>query len=243
MSLGIIIQARRGSKRLPNKVLLKLGKKTILEHVIERVKKVNFTKKIIIATTIKKKDEKIAQLAKINNCFFFKGSEKNVLQRYYECSKKFKLNTIIRICSDSPFIDPKIIDKAYKIFSKKKYDYVSNIVKPSYPAGMSVEIFNFKSLKKANEAKTDKKEEEHVTPFIYRNDKMFQIKNFETKKNYKNYRFSIDFKKDFIAMKNLYEIIVKSKRKQNTLNHLVKLMDENPNIKKINYYIKTPLRY
>ena len=147
MSLGIIIQARRGSKRLPNKVLLKLGKKTILEHVIERVKKVNFTKKIIIATTIKKKDEKIAQLAKINNCFFFKGSEKNVLQRYYECSKKFKLNTIIRICSDSPFIDPKIIDKAYKIFSKKKYDYVSNIVKPSYPAGVSVEIFNFKSLK------------------------------------------------------------------------------------------------
>ena len=119
MSLGIIIQARRGSKRLPNKVLLKLGKKTILEHVIERVKKVNFTKKIIIATTIKKKDEKIAQLAKINNCFFFKGSEKNVLQRYYECSKKFKLNTIIRICSDSPFIDPKIIDKAYKIFSSK----------------------------------------------------------------------------------------------------------------------------
>ena len=70
---------------------------------------------------------------------------------------------------------------------------------------------------------------------------MFQIKNFE--KNYKNYRFSIDFKKDFIAMKNLYEIIVKSNRKQNTLNHLVKLMDENPNIKKINYYIKTPLRY
>ena len=140
-----IIQKR--SKR-SNKVLLKLGKKTILEHVIERVKKVNFTKKIIIATTIKKKDEKIAQLAKINNCFFFKGSEKNVLQRYYECSKKFKLNTIIRICSDSPFIDPKIIDKAYKIFSKKKYDYVSNIVKPSYPAGMSVEIFNFKSLKK-----------------------------------------------------------------------------------------------
>ena len=73
------------------------------------------------------------------------------------------------------------------------------------------------------------------------NDKMFQIKNFETK-NYKNYRFSIDFKKDFIAMKNLYEIIVKSKRKQNTLNHLVKLMMKILTLK-INYYIKTPLRY
>ena len=83
---------------------------------------------------LKKKDEKIVQLTKKNKCFFFKGSEKNVLNRYFECSKKFKLSKIIRICSDSPFIDPKIINRAYKIFKKKKYDYVSNIVKPSYPA-------------------------------------------------------------------------------------------------------------
>lgn len=241
MSLGIIIQARTGSTRLPNKVLLKFGKKTILEHVIERVKKVNFKKKVIIATTINKKDKKIVQIAKKNNCLFFKGSAQNVLKRYFECSKKFKLNTIVRICSDSPFIDPKIIDMAYKIFKKKKYDYVSNILNPTYPAGMSVEIFNFESLKKAAEAKTDKKEQEHVTPFIYRNDEMFQIKNFETKRNFKNYRFSVDFKKDFVAMKNLYEIMDKSKK--NTLNHLIKLMDKNPKIKKINYYIKTPLRY
>ena len=241
MSLGIIIQARTGSTRLPNKVLLKFGKKTILEHVIQRVKKVNFKKKVIIATTINKKDKKIVQIAKKNNCLFFKGSAQNVLKRYFECSKKFKLNTIVRICSDSPFIDPKIIDMAYKIFKKKKYDYVSNILNPTYPAGMSVEIFNFESLKKAAEAKTDKKEQEHVTPFIYRNDEMFQIKNFETKRNFKNYRFSVDFKKDFVAMKNLYEIMDKSKK--NTLNHLIKLMDKNPKIKKINYYIKTPLRY
>lgn len=241
MSPGIIIQARTGSTRLPNKVLLKFGKKTILEHVIERVKKVNFKKKIIIATTINKKDKKIVQIAKKNNCLFFKGSAQNVLKRYFECSKKFKLDTIVRICSDSPFIDPKIIDMAYKIFKKKKYDYVSNIVNPTYPAGMSVEIFNFESLKKAAEAKTDKKEQEHVTPFIYRNNEMFQIKNFETKRNFKNYRFSVDFKKDFVAMKNLYEIMDKSKK--NTLNYLIKLMDKNPKIKKINYYIKTPLRY
>lgn len=241
MSLGIIIQARTGSTRLPNKVLLKFGKKTILEHVIQRVKKVNFKKKVIIATTINKKDKKIVQIAKKNNCLFFKGSAQNVLKRYFECSKKFKLNTIVRICSDSPFIDPKIIDTAYKIFKKKKYDYVSNIVNPTYPAGMSVEIFNFESLKKTAEAKTDKKEQEHVTPFIYKNNEMFQIKNFETKRNFKNYRFSVDFKKDFVAMKNLYEIMDKSKK--NTLNHLIKLMDKNPKIKKINYYIKTPLRY
>ncbi len=211
--LGIIIQARCGSKRLPNKVLLKLGDKTILEHVIERVKKVSFRKKIIIATTKNEKDKKIIHVAKKTKCFYFKGSEKNVLSRYFDCSKKFRLNKIIRICSDSPFIDPKIIEKAHKIFKKKKYDYVSNIIKPTYPAGMSVEIFNFESLKKANEAITDKNEKEHVTPFIYRNKKIFKIKNFATKKKYKNYRFSIDYKKDLIAMRKFNEIITKSKIK------------------------------
>lgn len=243
MKLGIIIQARSGSKRLPNKVLFKLGYKTILEHVIESVKKVSFRKKIIIATTKNKKDKKIIQIAKKNKCFYFKGPERNVLSRYFDCSKKFKLTKIIRICSDSPFIDPKIIEKAYKVFEKKKYDYVSNIIKPTYPAGMSVEIFNFESLKKANQSITDKNEKEHVTPFIYRNEKIFKIKNFETKKNYKNYRFSIDYKKDLIAMKKLYEIIIKSKNKNITLDYLVKLMKKNPKIRKINNNIETILRY
>ena len=243
MKLGIIIQARSNSKRLPNKVLTKLGEKSILEHVIGRVKKVYFKKKIIVATTKNKKDEKIVHLAKKNKCFFFKGSEKNVLNRYFECSKKFKLSKIIRICSDSPFIDPKIIEKAYDIFKERKYDYVSNIVKPSYPAGMSVEIFNFESLKKANSSKTDRIEREHVTPFIYRNNKLFKIKNFETRKNYKKYRFSIDYEKDLIAMKNLYEILRNSKNKNFNLDRLVKLMDEYPKIRKINKNIKTLLRY
>ena len=243
MRLGIIIQARSSSKRLPNKVLFRLGKRSILEHVIDRVKKVYFKKRIIIATTKNKKDQKIAQIAKKNECLFFRGSEKNVLKRYFDCSKKFKLKTIIRICSDSPFIDPKIIEKGYNIFIKKKYDYVSNIIIPSYPAGMSVEIFNFKSLQKANKSKTDDKEKEHVTPYIYRNKKIFKIKNFKAKKNYKKYRFTIDYKKDFIAMKNLNTILINSKKENFDLNYLTKLIDKNPNIRKINKNIKTFLKY
>ena len=116
-------------------------------------------------------------------------------------------------------------------------------MKPSYPAGMSVEIFNFESLKKANSSKTDRIEREHVTPFIYRNNKLFKIKNFETRKNYKKYRFSIDYEKDLIAMKNLYEILRNSKNKNFNLDRLVKLMDEYPKIRKINKNIKTLLRY
>lgn len=110
------------------------------------------------------------------------GSEKNVLERYFKAAKKFKIKTIIRICSDSPFIDHQIIEKGLKIYLSKKFDYVSNIINPTYPAGMSVEIFNFKSLKKSFFAKTDLIEKEHVTPYIYRNPNLFKIKNFSLKK-------------------------------------------------------------
>ena len=243
MKTGIIVQARCGSIRLPSKVLLKLEDKTILEHTISQIKKTKFNKKIIIATTAKKKDKKIIDIAKKNNCDFFCGSEKNVLNRYYEAAKKFKIKNIIRICSDSPFIDPSILEKAFKIFKKKKYDYVSNIIRPTYPAGMSVEIFNFTSLKKCNESITDPEEKEHVTPFIYRNPKIFSLKNFSTKKKFSNYRFSVDYWEDFLACVEIQKIVRQLKISKLSISILVKIIDNNPFIKKINQEKKTVLRY
>jgi len=119
MTLGVIVQARCGSHRLPSKVLLKLGNETVLEHVINRVKKLKYKKKIIIATTKKLEDKKIIEIAKENKCFYFAGSEKNVLNRYYNAAKKFNIKTIVRICSDSPFIDSAIIERGLRIYKKK----------------------------------------------------------------------------------------------------------------------------
>jgi spore coat polysaccharide biosynthesis protein SpsF len=243
MTLGVIIQARCGSSRLPLKVLLKLGKKTILEHVINRIRKLKYKKKIIIATTKKSRDKKIIEIANKNKCFYFAGSEKNVLDRYYNAAKKFKIKTIIRICSDSPFIDSEIIEKGLKIYKKKKYDYVSNIIRPTYPAGMSVEIFNFKSLKKSFESITDLDEKEHVTPYIYRNPKLFRIKNFATDKKYKKYRFAVDYQEDYLACSEIQKVIRKLRISKITLLTLAKIIDKNPYIKKLNETKKTILRY
>jgi len=243
MTLGIIVQARCGSTRLPSKVLLKLGDKTILEHTIKQIKKLKFNKKIIIATTTKSQDKKIVNIAKKNKCNYFCGSEKNVLNRYYEAAKKFKLKTIIRICSDSPFIDPSIIKRAFKIYQKKKYDYVSNIIYPTYPAGMSVEIFNFTCLKKTNESKTDFIEREHVTPFIYRNPKIFRIKNFFTIKNISKYRFSVDYWEDYLACIEIHKVITKIGFTKISVSTLTKIVDKNPFIKEINKKVESVLRY
>ena len=243
MSVGIIIQARCGSRRLPNKIWMKIGSKKIIEHVINRLKLVKIKKNIIIATTRQSRDKKIVKLAQKNNCNYYSGSEKNVLKRYYEAAKKFKIKIIVRICSDSPFIDPLIIEKAVKFFKKNKLDYASNIIKPTYPAGMSVEIFKFKSLKKAYKSQTDDIEKEHVTPFIYRNPKLFNIKNFKSKKNLSQYRFAIDYADDLIACRKIYKIIDKKLNHKYHLKNLIKIVDSNPSIKKINYKIKTTLRF
>ena len=110
-NLGIIVQARSGSKRFPNKIFKKIGKISILEHVLNQIKKVELKKKIIIASTINKTNKKIIKISKINNCDYFFGPENNVLKRFYLAANKFKIKNIIRISADSPLIDPKIIDK------------------------------------------------------------------------------------------------------------------------------------
>lgn len=243
MTIGIIVQARSGSTRLPSKIFLKIKDKTILENVIDQIKKIKFKKKIIIATSKKKGDKQIVRIAKKNKCYHFQGSEKNVLNRYYNAAKKFKIRSIIRICSDSPFIDPLIIKKAFKIYKKKKYDYVSNIIEPTYPSGMSVEIFNFDSLKKSNYSVTDSTEKEHVTPYIYRNPKIFRIKNFKINKKYKKYRFSVDYWEDYLALVEIQKVIERLEITNVTVDDLVKIVDSYPHIKKLNNKKKSVLRY
>jgi spore coat polysaccharide biosynthesis protein SpsF len=141
------------------------------------------------------------------------------------------------------FIDPIIIEKAVKFFKKNKSDYTSNIIQPTYPAGMSVEVFKFKSLKKAYKSKTDDIEKEHVTPFIYRNPKLFNIRNFKNKKNLGKYRFAVDYTNDLIALRKIYKIINKKLNHKYHLKSLIKIVDSNPSIKKINCKKKTILRY
>ena len=241
MNIGIVVQARTGSKRLPSKILLKIDNKRILEHLIKRLKKIKIKNKIIIATTKNKSDKIINKIAQNYNCYSFNGPSLNVLKRYYQAAKNFKLDVIVRVCSDSPFMDPGIVEKAIRIFKTKKYDYVSNIIKPTYPAGMSVEVFSFDTLKKVQNSKTNDLEKEHVTPYIYRNYKKFKIKNFSIKKNCTNFKFSIDYLEDYKAAKALYKKIL-NKEKYSYLT-LIKIINSNQEIKNINLNKKSILRY
>tara|TARA_B110000003_G_C16587460_1_gene510429 strand:+ start:483 stop:926 length:444 start_codon:yes stop_codon:yes gene_type:complete len=128
MSFDTIIQARMNSNRLPNKVLLNYKNLTPLSILIERLKRSKHLNKIIIATTEKKSDNKIVKFCKKNKIFFFRGDENNVLKRYYLAAKKFKVKRIIRITSDCPLIDYRILDNMIKNFKKKKLIIIQTLI-------------------------------------------------------------------------------------------------------------------
>ena len=233
METAIILQARLGSKRFPSKVLKKINGKTILEYVINRLKKTKLSNNIIVATTNREEDKKIIKVAKKTNCHTFRGSTNNVLNRYYKAAVHYKVKNIVRITSDCPLIDPKIINKVYFFYLKNNYDYVSNKIFPTYPIGMGLEILNFRSLKKANKLTKSSYDKEHVTPYIYKNPKKFKIKNVGLKKKLLNYRIVLDYIEDFKLISNIQKHFNKQ-RKDFTLKDIIKYIDRNPILKKKN---------
>ncbi len=167
-----IVQARIGSKRFRGKVLKKIKRKESILILLKRLSNSKKLKKIIVAIPKSAENKKLKKLLIKNNYSIFEGSENDVLNRYYECAKKFSAKHILRITGDCPLIDPKIVDKAIKIYDQSDCDYVSNIQNRSYPDGMDVEIFSFKILEKAINSNLSTSDKEHVTKYFLRSDKI-----------------------------------------------------------------------
>ena len=199
-----LIQTRTLSKRLKNKVLYKILNEEIFKIVYKRVLKSKFIKKAVILTTTLKADDKIVEICKKSKIPYFRGSSLNVLKRYYEASKKFNLEDIVRITSDCPLIDPKVIDRICKKYARKKFHYISNVLKPTYPDGYDVEIFNFNTLKKVYETVNTKFEKEHVTTKMIK-DKSIKKHNIKLNKNYSKFRFTLDTINDYKKIKKIFE--------------------------------------
>lgn len=233
---GIIVQARIYSKRFPKKILKKLYLKyKVIDFLLKRIRKTRNINYFILA--VPKKDKKsFFSISTKNNFIIETGPENNVLKRFYLVAKKYKLNTIIRVTSDSPLMDSGILESALRIYYKKKVDYLNNIIIPSYPLGIHIEIFNFKSLAKAYKFAKKKIHLEHVTPYIYLNKKKFKIYTIKNKKNLSSYRFTIDYLSDLNFLKKL---IHKSNRGINVnYNNLIKMIKKNLPLTKKNVKLK-----
>ncbi|KAF6246728.1 acylneuraminate cytidylyltransferase [Nitrosopumilus sp. b3] len=228
----LIIQARTGSTRFPEKVLKLIQKKSMIWHVINRVKQIPKIDVIVLATTKKKEDLVLVNIAKNNDIQYFQGKTHNVLDRFFQCAKKFNADIIIRITSDCPLIDPKLIQQMLHVYLNHDYDYLSNTIKPTFPDGLDVEIFSFQALEQAFHSAKWKSEIEHVTPYIKKNSKIFKIFNYENKKNFSNIRLTVDEPLDLKLIRKIYK---KFRPKLIfSLNDIIKIISNDPNFFLIN---------
>jgi|TARA_Y100001949_G_scaffold131779_1_gene113212 spore coat polysaccharide biosynthesis protein SpsF len=199
-----------GSTRFPGKVMVELNDNhNVLDYVINQLRFSKSIKNLIIATTFLEEDDIIVEYAKKNNLEYFRGEPLDVLDRYYQCAKKFSLETIVRMTSDSPFLDPLIVDKTVNKFQEDDFDFVSNNLIRTFPIGIDTEVFSFKTLEQAwKEAKLPS-EREHVTPFIKKNKEVFKIYNLENNQKIPIYRLTIDRNEDLEFLRAIASNITK----------------------------------
>ena len=197
-----IIQARIGSKRLRGKVLKKINGKPNILLLLDRLSKAKTINKIIVAIPDTSENNKLEILLR-KKYEVFRGSEKNVLKRYFNFAKKYSVKDILRITSDCPLIDFRLIDKIGKIYLSNKYDYVSNIEKRTFADGMDIEFFSFKTLKRAYANSINEYDQEHVTKYILRSDK-FKKFNYSDKLDFSNLRITLDRNEDLILIRKIF---------------------------------------
>jgi spore coat polysaccharide biosynthesis protein SpsF len=202
-----IVQARMGSTRLSGKVLLDLAGKPMLIRVIERINQSKHIDGVVIATTTNLIDNDIVSMCRDHGWNFYRGSEVDVLDRYYQTAKQYDAKTIVRITSDCPLIEPSVIDRVVRRYFAifPDVDYVSNIFPyRTYPRGLDVEVMSFKTLERCWKEETTLKYREHVTLYIHHNPYKFKIDEVNIESDLSLMRWTVDTQKDFDFVSKIY---------------------------------------
>lgn len=234
--IGAIVQARRGSSRLPNKVIKLIQGKPMLAHVISRVKRAKLVDSVFLATTDRPEDRMLAKIADEEGIGIFYGSQDDVLDRYYKCATRFGIKNIVRITADCPLIDPGIIDMTVTKFLEEKYDYVGNAIVPTFPDGLDVEVFSFQALEKAWKNAALVSEREHVTPYIWKNPGLFKLGEYSSGTNLSHMRWTVDNKEDMVFVRRVYRHLYPSKKFFSYIDVLA-LLERQPGLAAINIKI------
>jgi len=229
-----IIQARMGSTRLPGKILEDIEGKPMLWHVVNRIGFSKMINKIVVATTLNKIDDLVENLCKKNNVDCYRGSEVDVLDRYYNAAKEWCADVVVRITSDCPLIDPMVADKVILAYLKNEnsFDGSSNTIKRTYPHGLDVEVISYDTLERACEEAKKDYQREHVTIYIYENPSKFKILNVENNKDLSCLRWTVDEKKDLEFVREIYKLL--HNKSMFLMDDIIDLLERNPSIKEIN---------
>ncbi len=242
MKTVAIIQARMGSSRLPGKVLMQICGRSILEHVVLRVRACREVDEIVVATTKTSADAEIVLACQRYGVSFFRGSEEDVLARYHEAAQQFKADIVVRITADCPLVDPMILEQMLKRFKSllqqsKPAAYMSNTMKRTFPRGLDVEVFTFACLQAAHVRAHQPFEREHVTPFMYQHPEQFVLESFTSDEDFSRYRWTVDTEDDLDLIRKIYEALYQD-GKIFTTEKTLELLEKSPDLARINSHIE-----
>jgi spore coat polysaccharide biosynthesis protein SpsF len=226
-----ILQARLSSSRLPGKVLKHILGKPMLLHQIERIQNSKRIDKLVVATSTEKSDDAIEKMCLDNNVEVFRGELENVLDRFYQCAKKYNPDYIVRLTGDCPLADWKIIDDMIQYYLDEELDYMST--SPKLPDGLDAEVMTMSALSEAKQKAVLPSELEHVTQYINKNPNKFKNEHFNFDKDLSHIRWTVDESEDFILVEKIYQALYED-NPLFLMNDILKLLDQRPELNKIN---------
>jgi len=215
--------------------MLPICGRPMIELLLERLSKAKSLDHIIVATSEREENNALSDLVRNAGFQVFRGSEKDVLDRYYQCARQARADVVVRITADCPLIDADIVDRVIREFHRAGVDYASNVNPPTYPDGLDTEVFTFKILEKAHTNAVSAFDREHVTPFIRNSSETSSI-NITNDIDLSEARWTVDEPEDFELISNIFEhfspdVIFSS-------NKVLKLAERQPELFQINESLK-----
>jgi spore coat polysaccharide biosynthesis protein SpsF (cytidylyltransferase family) len=236
-----IVQARMGSTRLPGKTLIDICGQPLLAHILHRVSHARRIQKLVVATTTLPSDDAIVALCGRLQIPSFRGSDGDVLDRYYQCARIYGAEVIVRITADDPFKDPEVIDLIITELLKANFDYVSNTIEPTYPEGLDIEVFSFAALERAWQEARLPSEREHVTPYIWKHPEIFKSANIRHRADLSHLRWTLDYEEDLRFTREVYARL--HQKGVFLMNDILALLQAEPELSKINQDIEPNAGY
>jgi len=242
MKIGLIAQARMGSSRLPGKMLFPLAGKPVVVHILERLSRCQNVDQVILATSTASADAPLVAWTEWLGMACFRGSEEDVLDRFYQAALQYELDVVGRVCADCPFIDPALIDAVVQHYltlntGGNKCDYLATFLDRTFPYGVDVEIFSFETLEKCHKDDIDLQSREGVTAHILTHQDQFQMANFSGDHDYGHHRWTLDTPDDFRLISKIYDTLY-SIHPEFSWMDVIHLLEQHPEWSLLNAHVK-----
>lgn len=236
MNVVAIVQARMGSSRLPGKVMLPLGRRPMIHHVLRRAQKIEGVDEVVMATSRSPREEALVRYVRSAiGLPVVRGPEDDVLERYVGAARQFGADVIVRLTADCPLLSARVSSRVVQAFvdGRSRIDYASNTLDRTYPRGLDTEVFSVDALRRANRRASNPWEREHVTLYMWSHPELFELQSVKARRHYPDYRWTVDTFSDYRLLRRIFDVLLDQDR-HFEFEDALQLLENNPQWTTIN---------